>query len=56
MIRDDLQADPVNEPREATEPYEHPEIVDFGSLKELTLSGSAPLSDSFGGASGGGGS
>lgn len=39
------------EPREV---YECPEITDLGTLNELTLSGTAPLSDTFGGASGGG--
>jgi hypothetical protein len=34
--------------------YERPEIIDYGTLSELTLSGSAPLSDAFGGAAGGG--
>lgn len=36
------------------EPYASPEVTDFGALRELTLSGSSPLSDSFGGAAGGG--
>lgn len=35
------------------ESYESPEIVDYGTLAELTLSGSAPLTDSFMGAAGG---
>jgi hypothetical protein len=34
--------------------YEYPEITDYGVLAELTLSGSSPLSDSFGGSAGGG--
>lgn len=34
--------------------YESPRITDHGSLTELTLSGSAPLADAFGGAAGGG--
>lgn len=34
--------------------YEAPAIVDYGTLRELTLSGTAPLSDMFGGAAGGG--
>jgi hypothetical protein len=34
--------------------YERPEVVDYGSLQELTLSGSMPLSDTFGGSAGGG--
>jgi hypothetical protein len=36
------------------EGYQRPELTEFGTLRELTLSGSAPLSDSFGGAAGGG--
>ncbi len=39
---------------ESAETYERPQVVDFGSLQELTLSGAATLSDSFGGATGGG--
>jgi hypothetical protein len=42
----------TNQPE--AEPYERPELTEFGTLQELTLSGSAPLSDSFGGAAGGG--
>lgn len=34
--------------------YERPEITDFGSLRELTLSGVSVSSDMFGGSSGGG--
>ena len=34
--------------------YEPPEVIDYGSLGELTLSGTAPLSDAFGGAASGG--
>jgi hypothetical protein len=34
--------------------FEEPQVIDFGELRELTLSGSSPLSDSFGGAAGGG--
>lgn len=33
--------------------YEVPEIVDYGTLSELTLSGQAPLTDSFMGSAGG---
>lgn len=38
------------------EQYEPPELIDYGSLAELTLSGTAPLSEGFGGGGGGGGS
>ena len=37
------------------EPYEPPEIIDLGGLRELTLSGHHWMSDSLGGAAGGGG-
>lgn len=46
--REAAQVPPVD-----PEPYEPPTITDYGSLTELTLSGTAPLSDSFGGAAGG---
>jgi hypothetical protein len=45
---------PDRRPETPEAPYEQPELVEYGSLQELTLSGSAPLSDSFGGAAGGG--
>lgn len=35
------------------EPYDRPEIIDYGTLTELTQSGTAPLTDSFGASSGG---
>jgi hypothetical protein len=37
---DEAQQEPVEE-------YERPEIIDYGTLSELTLSGIAPLSDSL---------
>jgi hypothetical protein len=41
-------------PSATSDAYEPPVLSEYGSLTELTLSGSAPLSDSFGGAAGGG--
>jgi hypothetical protein len=44
-------------PAESDDPrdgYESPVIVDLGTLVDLTLSGSSPLSDMWGGAAGGG--
>jgi hypothetical protein len=41
---------------EGEEVYEAPELIDYGSLSELTQSGSQPLSEGFGGAAAGGGS
>jgi hypothetical protein len=46
--------DQDNATRPEDELYERPELTEFGTLQDLTLSGSAPLSDSFGGAAGGG--
>jgi hypothetical protein len=56
MTRNDTKGShtPPAESRRAIEDYQHPEITDYGTLEELTLSGNAPLSDSFGGAAGGG--
>jgi hypothetical protein len=48
--RQDSQEEPV------AGKYETPEIVDHGSLQELTLTGINVGSDSLGGAGGGGGS
>jgi hypothetical protein len=45
--------DRSNPEEPVAEKYEAPEIVDYGTLAELTLSGSAPLTDSFMGAAGG---
>jgi hypothetical protein len=52
----DEQVPPVQAPTTDTgaAAFEEPEVIDFGELRELTLSGSSPLSDSFGGAAGGG--
>jgi hypothetical protein len=55
MLRDDAPKrgnQPLDVPE--TDSYEHPEVTDHGSLRELTLSGHAALSDMFGGAAGGG--
>jgi hypothetical protein len=56
MINDETKTGVRDETADAprSETYEHPEVKDYGSLKELTLSGTSPLSDSWGGASGGG--
>ena len=43
-------AAPPNPQQEPDEQYERPEITDYGTLSELTLSGLAPLSDSLMGA------
>lgn len=37
----------------STDRYEVPEVIDYGTLSELTLSGMAPLTDSFMGSAGG---
>lgn len=44
----------VDETEVANDTYEAPEITDFGSLEDLTRSGSSPLSDQWGGTAGGG--
>ena len=56
MLRDDAPKS-RNQPLDVVpenDSYEHPQVTDHGSLRELTLSGHAALSDMFGGAAGGG--
>jgi hypothetical protein len=54
MTHDDSTTEPSSVREAGSERYERPLIVEYGSLEQLTQSGSAPLSDSFGGAAGGG--
>jgi hypothetical protein len=39
--------EPVEPEEEPVESYERPELVDYGTLAELTMSGLTPLTDSL---------
>jgi hypothetical protein len=54
MDRIDIDSDPKHRDwNGSADRYEVPEVIDYGTLQELTLSGSMPLTDSFNGSSGG---